>query len=66
MELLTAKQAARLLNCSVPLIYKMAGRGQLPCIRWECPGEGDTKPRSMVRFKLEDVQNFVEKNYLTA
>jgi len=62
MELLTAKQAARLLNCSVPLIYKMAVRGQLPCIRWSCPGVGDTKPRSMVRFKLEAVLQFIEEH----
>lgn len=65
MELLTAKQTARLLNCSAPLIYKMAGRKQIPCIRWECPGNGDKKSRSMVRFQLADIQDFIEKHTVT-
>jgi Helix-turn-helix domain len=65
MELLTAKQTARLLNCSVPLIYKMAGRKQIPCVRWQCPGDGDKKPRTMVRFKLMDIQEFIDKHTVT-
>jgi hypothetical protein len=61
--LLTPKDVQRMLKCSLPLVYKMAQRGQLPCVRWECPGEGEGKQRTMVRFKLEDVRNFINENY---
>ena len=63
--LLDASEVRRLLKCSLPLIYKMAERGQIPCIRWECPGEGKKKSRCMVRFKQKDVFNFIEKHYQT-
>jgi len=63
MELLDAKEVMKVLKCSLPLVYKMADRGQLPCIRWECPGEGKKKPRTMVRFRLSDVFDFIEGNY---
>ena len=61
--LLDAKDAKLILKCSLPLVYKLAERGQLPCIRWECPGEGKKKPRSMVRFKMVDIQNFIEEHH---
>jgi len=32
--LLDAKEVRKLLRVSLPLIYKMADRGQLPCVRW--------------------------------
>ena len=62
-ELLNAKQVKKMLNCSLPLVYKMADRGQLPCVRWECPGSGDDKQKTMVRFKQSDVFDFIENNY---
>jgi hypothetical protein len=61
MELLTAKDVRKILKCSLPLVYKMAGRGQLPCIRWECPGTGSRK-KTVVRFELEAVRAFVERH----
>ena len=61
--LLDAKEVKRLLRCSLPLVYKLAERGQLPCVRWECPGDGKAKARTMVRFKQCDVIEFVEKHY---
>jgi len=39
-ELLDAKEVKRILKCSLPLVYKMAERGQIPCVRWQCPGNG--------------------------
>jgi predicted DNA-binding transcriptional regulator AlpA len=62
IELLNAKQVQKILRCSLALIYKMAERGQLPHIRWECPGEGKKKPRTMVRFKLSEVLDFIERH----
>ena len=61
--LLDAKEVKRLLRCSLPLVYKLAERGQVPCVRWECPGRGQEKTRTMVRFKKSDVLNFIEENY---
>ncbi len=63
MQLLDAKEVKKILKCSLPLIYKMAARGQLPSIRWECPGKGNKKPRTTVRFKLDDILEFIEQHY---
>ena len=65
MELLTAKDVKQILKCSLPLVYKLAERGQIPCVRWECFGNGEAKQKTMVRFKLNDVLNFIERNYET-
>ncbi|MFC1866566.1 helix-turn-helix domain-containing protein [Thermodesulfobacteriota bacterium] len=61
--LLDAREVKRLLRCSLPLVYKMADQGRIPCIRWECPGEGKKKSRTMVRFKLQDILGFINANY---
>ena len=61
-ELLTAKDVQRILKCSLPLVYKMAERAQIPCVRWDAPGNGSRK-KTVVRFKLEDVQKFIEGVY---
>jgi len=61
-EILTAKQVQQILKVSLPLVYKMADRGQLPCVRWDCPGEGTAKKRTMVRFKMADIQDFIENH----
>jgi len=62
-NLLDARQVAKILHCSAPLVYKMADRGQLACVRWEAPGEGKEKPRTTVRFRFEDVKGFIDQNY---
>lgn len=62
-NLLDARQVATILRCSAPLVYKMAERQQIPCVRWTCPGEGREKPRTTVRFRFEDIRAFVDKNY---
>jgi len=63
--LLDAKEVKRLLRCSLPLVYKLANQGRIPCVRWECPGIGTKKPRTMVRFKVEDVYEFIQNHYQT-
>lgn len=57
--LLDAKAVQKLLGISRAFVYRLADRGQLPCVRWE--SEGHTK--SVVRFKLSDVKAFIEANY---
>ena len=63
-SLLNAKDVKNLLRCSLPLVYKMAKRGQLPCVRWECPSEGGKRPKTIIRFKRSDVFKFIEENYV--
>jgi len=62
-ELLDAKEVKKILKCSLPLVYKMADTGELPCFRRVCPGVGNKKPRTMVRFKESDVIDFIENHY---
>jgi excisionase family DNA binding protein len=62
-ELLTPKDVKAILKVSLPTVYRMAERAQLPCVRIECPGEGIEKPRSIVRFKKSDVLEFIERHY---
>lgn len=59
--LLNSKDVSKILKCSLPLVYKMAERRTIPCVRWLCPGEG--RPKSILRFKKQDVLNFIESNY---
>lgn len=63
--LLNAKDVQKMLKCSLPYVYKLVERGQIPCCRWACPGNGKDKPRMMVRFRLSDIQDFIEKHYVT-
>jgi len=63
MNLLTAQDVKKILRCSLPLVYKLAERGQLPCVRWDSPGEGTVRPRTTVRFKLDDILDFIDQNY---
>ena len=62
-EILNAKEVAKLLKVSLPGIYAMADRGQLPCVRWECPTSEGKRPKTMLRFKQSDVWAFIENNY---
>lgn len=61
--LLNVRDISKILCCSIPHVYKMAARGQLPCIRWESPVNGEKRPRTVVRFKKSDVFNFLEAHY---
>ena len=63
--MLDAKEVKRILKVSLPFVYKLAERGQLPCVRIPCPGDGK-RQKSMVRFKLEDVQGFIQRYYRRA
>jgi hypothetical protein len=62
MELLTPQDVKRILKVSLPWVYKAANQGRIPCIRWECPGSG-MRAKTMLRFRLEDVQEFIRRNY---
>lgn len=61
--LLDAKDVKKMLKVSLPLVYKLAEQNRLPCVRIPCPGKGTTKPRTLVRFKREDVYQFISQHY---
>lgn len=64
-DLLNPDQVAEILGCSLNLVYVMANRGQIPIVRWECPGAGERK-RTMVRFKPSDIKIFIQQNYIVS
>jgi len=61
--LLDAHQVKHLLRCSLPWVYKAADQGLIPSVKIPCPGEGKKKRRTMVRFKRNDIFEFIEKHY---
>lgn len=64
MEVLTPKEVMKIIKCSLPWVYKAADTGVLPCIRIPCPGGVGKRERTMVRFKKDDVLEFLEKYYM--
>jgi len=58
--LLKPKAVAKMLGMSVPWVYKSAKRGILPCVKLPSMGKNGTEP---VRFKKEDIVQFIEKYY---
>jgi hypothetical protein len=62
-DLLTVKEVARILRVSIPGVYKMAHRKQIPCVQWESPkGEGSARSKTVVRFEPEAVREFIESH----
>jgi hypothetical protein len=61
MELLTPKDVQKMLKVSLTLVYRMADRGQIPCVRWECPGEGERK-KTVLRFERDVVLEFIRQH----
>ena len=61
--LLTAKQVQRVLNVSLPMVYKLAHSGQIPCIKWGCPAEGKSRSKLTIRFRKSDIIKFIGGHY---
>ena len=60
IELLKPQDVKKILNCSLPQVYKLADRGLLTCVR--IPGATEAGGRVLVRFKLEDIVSFIDKH----
>ena len=60
IELLMPQDVKKILNCSLPQVYKLADRGLLTCVR--IPGATEAGGRGLVRFKLEDILKFIDDN----
>ena len=62
-DLLTAKEVKGILKVSLPCVYKMAARRQIPSVKWSAPVENGKRPKTTTRFKRSDVQAFIEDHY---
>ena len=66
MELLNARQVAKIQNCAASSVYKMAERGLLPCVKWQIASGEGRKERPLLRFKADDVLEFIENHRMTS
>ena len=63
VELLNSKQVRKILQCSLPYVYKIADKGKIPCVRIPGMGEEGKRGKCTLRFKLSDIEDFIEKHY---
>jgi excisionase family DNA binding protein len=54
-DLLNAKQVAKILNISLPFVYKLAATGQLPPVKF-----GADDSCKAVRFEYDDLVQFIK------
>ncbi len=62
LELMTPKELARTLRCSLAFAYKLADSGVLSCIRLPCNGSEGKRHKTLVRFLRSDVIEFVRSH----
>ena len=58
-ELLNATEVRKILKVSLSYVHSLASRGELRAVRLPCQGQN----KALVRFKLEDVRQFIESHY---
>jgi hypothetical protein len=63
MDLLSPKDVMGILRVSLPMVYKLADRGKLPCVRFGIPGSDNARQKMCLRFKRADVLAFIEAHY---
>jgi hypothetical protein len=63
IELLTPLEVKKILKVSLSLVYHLADRKQLPCVRIPSPRNNGKRGKSTVRFKKSDLFDFVERHY---
>ena len=64
LELLTAKQVRKILQCSLSMVYKLADKGLIGSV--PMPTALESGGRGMVRFTLDDVLAFIGKHHRRA
>ncbi len=60
-DLLKAEDVRRMLNVSLPYVFKLVERQKLPCVRY--PSLGENNKKDLLRFKREDILKFIECCY---
>jgi hypothetical protein len=62
--LLDARDVKRILQCSLSWVYKAAELGLIPSVRIPCfQGKDGTRRKDLVRFRVADLEEFIEKHY---
>lgn len=59
-KLLTPRQVAEKLNCSIQTVYRIAGTRELPSVRLSGRG-ASSKARPMVRVWSDDLDRYLAK-----
>lgn len=61
-QLVEAKAVQKAMRCSLAQVYRLAYKGIIPSVR--IPQESAKGvERYTLRFRLRDIQEFIEKNY---
>jgi len=60
-DLLKADDVRKILNVSLPYVFKLVERQKLPCVRY--PGLGENNKKNLLRFKREVILKFIERCY---
>ncbi len=60
-DLLKAADVGKILNVSLPYVFKLVERHKLPCVRY--PGLGENNKKDPLRFKKQDILDFIERCY---
>ncbi len=62
-QLMTARDVKRTLRCSLSWVYKAADVGLLPHVRIPCSSKDNKRPKHLLRFRQEDILQFMQKYY---
>ena len=60
-EILKVKDVAKLLKVSSPWVYKAAGQGLIPHIKYPCLVNNGKRSKEPLRFKKSEVWKFIER-----
>ena len=64
MELLKPADVQNVLKCSLPYVYRLAESGRLKHVRIPSIEPHGTRQKNVIRFRKEDILEFIEANYL--
>jgi uncharacterized protein with NRDE domain len=54
-----------ILKCSLPYVYRLAESGRLKHVRIPPIDPHGTRQKNVIRFRKDDVLEFIEENYLS-
>jgi excisionase family DNA binding protein len=63
-KLLRPREAAKIVNCSGSMIYKLVDAGVLPAVKIPAVnGKGTQKQKHMIRIKPKDLELFINSHH---
>jgi excisionase family DNA binding protein len=64
LQLLKPTEVQNVLKCSLPYVYRLAESGRLKHVRIPSIEPHGTRRKNVIRFRKDDVLEFIETNYL--